>query len=76
MRGYLHVDNVSQLLRKVLMDRFEEPERMEFIFRIENNLFTSNGFRLKYVAPGRSKRLICCSGVKTESRFSIALTYI
>lgn len=35
---------------------------------------TSYGFKLKYVEPGRSKRLICCSGVKTESLFSMALT--
>lgn len=60
------------------MDQFEEPEQMKYSFSFDRKSFdiTSNGFRLKYVAPGRSKRLICCSGVKTESRFSIALTYI
>jgi hypothetical protein len=31
MRRYLHVDNVLQLLRKVSMDRFEEPERIEIV---------------------------------------------
>ena len=36
---------------------------------------TSNGFRLKYVAPGRRSRSICCSDVRTESRFSIAFTW-
>lgn len=36
---------------------------------------TSNGFKLKYVDPGRSKRFICCSDVNTESRASIFFTY-
>ena len=35
---------------------------------------TSYGLRLKYVAPGRVKRSICCFGVRTESRFSISFT--
>lgn len=36
---------------------------------------TSNGFKLKYVDPGRNRRLICCSDVSTESLASICLTY-
>lgn len=36
---------------------------------------TSKGFKLKYVEPGLNSLSICCFGVKTESRFSISLTY-
>jgi len=35
---------------------------------------TSNGFKLKYVAPGLVSRSICCLGVNTESCFSISFT--
>ena len=37
-------------------------------------ILTSKGLRLKYVAPGRVSRSICCLLVNTESRCSIALT--
>lgn len=36
---------------------------------------TSNGFKLKYVEPGRRSLSSCCFGVSTESRFSISLTW-
>lgn len=36
---------------------------------------TSNGFRLKYVEPGRFSLSICCCEVKTESCFSMAFTW-
>ena len=38
------------------------------------NLFTSYGFKLKYVEPGLSSLSICCGPVRTESFFSIAFT--
>ena len=42
---------------------------------LPNNVLTSNGFKLKYVAPGRFSLSICCLDVRTESLCSIAFTY-
>lgn len=56
----------------------ERVKRLHFqhIFNMKapRTLLTSNGFRLKYVEPGRNNRSICCLDVSTESRFSICFT--